>query len=443
MKKVTRRSFVKSSTILSGGAAIVPSWSAKSYKRIIGSNEKVNVAVAGIRSRGAAHIAAAKLFPTHANVMALCDVDDRLFATIQDEQGLDDASTRKYKDVRILLEDKDIDVLTIATPDHWHAPMAMLAMQAGKDVYLEKPFSHNPMEGEWLIQVEKKTGRVLQIGNQQRSAPTSREVIKLIHEGIIGEAYYSKAWYSNNRGPIGYGKQVDVPTWLDWDLWQGPAPRRPYMDNYVHYNWHWFWHWGTGEINNNGLHELDIARWALQTDLPSRVTSAGGRYHYKDDWEFYDTQIAAYEFEDGKSINWEGRSCSKHPEIHNRGRGNVIYGTEGSVFLDRNGYEVYDNDNNVIKSADEQGQSATTDTQGIGGLDAYHFKNFLDAIRLGSELHSTAEEAHKSTLLCHLGNMAQEHGGALDIDVVTGRPYHKAAMDMWSSEYESGWKPVV
>ena len=173
------------------------------------------------------------------------------------------------------------------------------------------------------------------------------------------------------------------------------------------------------------------------------MTSAGGRYHYQDDWEFYDTQVAAYEFDGGKSINWEGRSCSKYPEFHGQGRGNIIYGTEGSVFLDRNGYVIYDNDNNVVKKADEKEKSATTDTKGVGGLDAYHFKNFLDAISHGSELHSTAEEAHKSTLLCHLGNMAQEHGGALDIDTETGRPYHKAAMEMWSREYEPGWKPTV
>ncbi len=442
MKKVSRRSFVKSSTILSS-AAVVPTWSAKSYKRIIGSNERLNVAVAGIRSRGTAHIIAAQQLSDHMNVMALCDVDNRLFARVQNDLGLSISSNNLYKDVRKLLEDDDIDVVTIATPDHWHAPMAIMAMQAGKDVYLEKPFSHNPQEGEWVIKVQRDTGRVLQIGNQQRSAPTSREVIKDIHDGIIGEAYYSKAWYSNNRGSIGQGKQVAVPEWLDWDLWQGPAPRRPYMDNYVHYNWHWFWHWGTGEINNNGLHELDIARWALQTDLPSRVTSAGGRYHFKDDWEFYDTQVAAYEFEDGKSIHWEGRSCARYPEVRGHGRGNVIYGTEGSVFVDRNGYQVFDNDNNVIKEATEEGKSATTDTKGVGGLDVYHMKNFLDGIRLGTPLHSVAEEAHVSTLLCHLGNMAQEHGGALDIDTTTGRPYHKAAMEMWSREYEPGWDPKV
>jgi len=211
----------------------------------------------------------------------------------------------------------------------------------------------------------------------------------------------------------------------------------------VHYNWHWFWHWGTGEINNNGLHELDMARWALGVNIPNRVTSTGGRFHYKDDWEFYDTQLASYEFDEGKTINWEGRSCSQFPQFDNKGRGTAIYGTKGSAIFDRNGYVVYDTSNNVIQKATEQEVSATTDTMGVGGLDGYHFKNFLDGIRYGATLNSSADEAHVSTLLCHLGNMAQRFGGALDVDTVSGKPYSKAAMSLWSREYEQGWMPQV
>ncbi len=442
MKNKTRRTFIKNTAIAS--AAITLPYSAKSYNRIIGANDHINIGVAGINSRGGAHISAAALYKKNATVMALCDVDNRLFAkTIKRYESLNRHDVDTYIDIRKMLENKDIDAITIATPDHWHAPMAIMAMNAGKHVFLEKPFSHNPQEGEWLISVQKKTGKVLQIGNQQRSAPTSIEVINDIHNGLIGHAYYAKAWYSNSRGSIGVGKKSAVPEWLDWDLWQGPAPRVDYKDNYVHYNWHWFWHWGTGEINNNGLHELDIARWALAVDIPSKVNSTGGRYHFKDDWQFYDTQLASYEFGEGKSINWEGRSCSRYPEFEGKGRGTTIYGTEGSVILDRNGYKVYDNSNNVIKEATEQQKSATTDIQGIGGLDGYHFKNFLDGIQKGTAIRSNATEAHKSTLMCHLGNMAQEHGGSLDIDEQTGRPYSKAAMELWSRDYEDGWKPVV
>ena len=434
--RMKRRSFLKN-TGLASATLFVP---AKSYARILGANERVNVAVAGIRSRGQAHLLAA-LEVNNVEVTALCDVDSRTFARNQEllkNAGRDAAKT--YADVRRLLENRDIDVLTCATPDHWHAPMGILAMEAGKHAYLEKPCSHNPAEGEMLVATAKKTGKVLQIGNQQRSAPTSIEAVRDIKAGIIGEAYYGKAWYSNTRGPIGKSTEVPVPEWLDWELWQGPAPRRTYTDNYVHYNWHWFWHYGTGEINNNGLHEMDICRWALGVDLPTRVTSAGGRYHFDDDWEFYDTQVASFEFADQKSLTWEGRSCSGMLH-HDRGRGATIHGTEGSILLDRNAYFVYDLQRNLIKQVNERSFSATTDTQGIGGLDVYHMRNFINAIRSGEALNSPIEEAHKSTLLCHLGNMAQRFGGSLDVDPSTGKPKSKDAMQLWAREYEPGWAP--
>lgn len=437
----SRRDFIKKSTL---GAGLAMSMSAKSYANIVGSNERINIAIIGLNSRGQAHIISSKQQGDQTKIMALCDVDSRTFAKVtKKHDNVNEADVTTYKDIRKMLENKDIDAITIASPDHWHAPMAIMGMNAGKHVFCEKPFSHNPQEGEWVIQVQKKTGMVLQIGNQQRSSPTSQEVISDIKGGLIGNPYAAKAWYTNGRKGIGHGKKVQVPSWLDWDLWQGPAPRMDYKDNYVHYNWHWFWNWGTGEINNNGLHELDIARWALGVNLPNKVSSTGGRFHFQDDWEFYDTQLASYEFDENKTIHWEGRSCNKHPQYFDRGRGTSIHGTEGSVVLDRNGYTVYDNDNKIVKEGDEASVSATTNTMGVGGLDVYHFKNFLDGIKFGAEMNSPATEAHKSTLLCHLGNMAQECGGLLDVDTVTGRPYSKKAMTMWAREYEPGWVPQV
>jgi predicted dehydrogenase len=346
-------------------------------------------------------------------------------------------------DIRKLLEDKDIDALAIATPDHWHTPMAIMAMQAGVDVYLEKPCCHNPQEGEWLKKVQLDTGRVLQIGNQQRSGPTSIQAVKDIRDGIIGEPYYGKAWYANTRGSIGQGKRTSVPEWLDWELWQGPAPRKQFKDNWVHYNWHWFWHWGTGEINNNGLHEMDICRWALGVGLPEKVTSSGGRFHFDDDWEFYDTQVASFEFPGGKMLTWEGRSCNGNP-FKDRGRGSMIHGTDGTILMDRNVYELYDRDNNLVKMVKERSRSATTNTLGIGGLDVLHMKNFANAIRQGDSLNSPVDEAHISTLLCHLGNMAQKYNSTLEIDTDTGRvTNHPESMELWGREYENGWKPTV
>jgi predicted dehydrogenase len=282
------------------------------------------------------------------------------------------------------------------------------------------------------------------MGNQQRSGLTTIEGIGDIRDGIIGTPYLGKAWYSNRRGSIGTGKEIPVPEWLDWELFQGPAPRKAYRDNIVHYNWHWFWNWGTGEINNNGTHEIDICRWALGVDYPVEVTSSGGRYHYNDDWEFYDTQSMTFEFGDEASITWEGRSCNPLPH-HERGRGASIHGTEGSVVLDRNGYIIYDMDNNEVdrNTADGDGDSGLGIRAG-GSMTDRHARNFVQAIRDGSKLNAPIDEGHKSVLLCHLGNITQYTGDALHLDPSNGHIVgNRKAEEMWSRDYEPGWEPTV
>ena len=301
-------------------------------------------------------------------------------------------------DFRRALEDTGVDALAIAAPDHWHAPATLLALDAGKHVYVEKPCGHNPHEGELLVAAQKRHGKIVQMGNQQRSARTSIEVIEAVHGGLIGRPYFGKAWYANTRGPIGNGKVGSVPEGLDYDLWQGPAPHTPYRDNVVHYNWHWFWRWGTGEICNNGTHEIDVCRWALDVDFPTRVTSAGGRYHFDDDWEAYDTQVASYEFEGGKSITWEGRSCNGRP-VEGRGRGASIHGEKGTVVLDRSGYIVYDNDNKEIRKDLDETNEDSLDTRGGGGMTAAHIANFLESIRGREKQRAPIDEGHKSVLL--------------------------------------------
>ena len=442
MKKSNRRTFIRNSALAGAG---MYAFSARSYGNIIGSNERVNLAVAGLNGRGKAHISAARNLDSKAKVIALCDVDNRVFAKVQKEYGdFLDKKVATFEDIREVLDHKDVDALTVATPDHWHAPMGIMGMQAGKHVFLEKPCCHNPREGELLMEVQQQTGKKLQIGNQQRSSITSNKIIDEIRDGAIGTPIYAKAWYANTRDGIGVGKEVEVPDWLNWELWQGPAPRKAYKDNVVHYNWHWFWNWGTGEINNNGLHELDVCRWALGVDIPSQVTSSGGRYHFNDDWEFYDTQVASFHFDGGKMITWEGRSCNRFP-FNNRGRGATIHGDNGSVLLDRAGYELYDKSGKLVREEAEKGANATSsqDTLGIGGLDNLHMLNFIQAIQQDEPLNSPIEEGVKSTLLCHLGNMSQKTGKTLNVDTKSGKPSDKEAMKLWSRSYQEGWEPKV
>ena len=287
-KSDSRRDFIKKT--VTGAAAlsiggVLPGFSAKSYGRILGANERVQVAMMGVNSRGfalASNFAAQK----NCEVRFICDVDKRAAdKCISEVSKIQNKEPMAQPDFRKALEVKDLDALVIAAPDHWHAPAALLASAAGKHVYLEKPCSHNPHEGELLLAAAKKYKNVIQMGNQRRSWPNVAAGIAELHGGIIGRPYFAKTWYTNNRAAIGVGKKIAVPEWLDYDLWQGPAPRRDLKDNLIHYNWHWFWHWGTGEALNNGTHMIDLARWGLQVEFPTKVSSAGGRYRYQDDWE--------------------------------------------------------------------------------------------------------------------------------------------------------------
>ncbi len=436
-----RRQFIKNSALAASAISI----SAKSYGKIIGANDRINMATAGVNSRGRAHLTMVRNLKSQINMVALADPDKRVFQKcFNDFPEILDSSTKTVSDFRRVLEMKDVDALSIATPDHWHAPMAIMALQAGKHVYCEKPCCHNPNEGYMLKTAMEKSGKKLQIGNQQRSAPTTISLLHDLQNGIIGRPYYAKTWYEANRGSIGIGKPTAIPADFDWDLWQGPAPRKEYKDNIVHYNWHWFWHWGTGEVSNNGLHEMDIARWLLGAGIPNKVSSAGGRFSFNDDWEFYDTQNVSYEFDNGTMINWEGKSCNGM-DVHGRkgGRGTWIHGTEGTAVVDRGGMTIYDKNDRIIKQEFERNSKSSVDTLGITGLDNYHMQNFVNAIKKGESLNSPIDEAIKSTLLCHLGNMAQKTGMTLHVDTSTGKPKEAEAMKLWSREYEKGWEPKV
>ncbi|HEU5078228.1 MAG TPA: Gfo/Idh/MocA family oxidoreductase [Opitutaceae bacterium] len=453
-----RRDFIKRSTLaglglgLSGSLAsllkaenVSPASAAAPAVGQSGSaNNRVRLAVVGTNGRGLAHIDALGGIP-NTEVVYVCDVEDGALA-----KGMDAAKKANFtaakalKDFRKALEDPSIDAITVATPDHWHAPMAIMALAAGKHVYLEKPCSQNPYEGELLLQAIAKHKKLVQMGNQRRSFPNMHEAMKAIHEGAIGKAYYARCWYANDRVSIGRGKQVPVPANLDYDLWQGPAPRRPYMSNLIHYNWHWFWHWGTGEALNNGTHELDVCRWALNVRYPKKVTSTGGRYAFTDDWETPDTQVIGWEY-DGKAISWEGRSCNGAHD-NGLGRGSLIYGTEGTALLDGNSYTLYDAKRRVVKEVKEKAEAEGTNTLSASGirLDRLHVENFISAIRDGVPLNSPIEEGSVSVTTLHLGNIAQRTNSTLHCDPQSGHILNnEAAMKLWRREYEPGWEPAI
>ena len=442
-KKSTRRNFLKVSSAAGAGMALAPSLiTAKSYSRILGANDRLNFAVLGLHGRGQALIGSIADCK-NTLVSDICDVDSREFdrstKLVVKRFG---QKAKLHRDIRKMLQSKDIDVIAVATPEHWHAPMALMGLQAGKHVYLEKPCSHNPSEGVLLVKARDKYGKLVQMGNQHRSAAHTIKIIERIHGGLIGRAYFGKAWYANLRQGIGTGKQIPVPEYLDWDLWQGPAPRRPYKDNIHPYNWHWFWHWGTGEALNNGTHEVDVCRWALDAAYPDKITASGGRYHYRDDWEFYDTLLTSFEYGD-RMITWEGLSC-QGKYYYNRSRGAMIHGTEGSVLIDRNSYIVFDRNNKEVESFSKSEKDATIDLVGAGPMTSMHMQNLVDGIRDGAKLNSPIEEGNISVTMLQYTNLAWKLGRDMQVNPATGRiKGDKEATDQCSREYEPGWEPKI
>ena len=435
---INRREFLDALAVGAAGLAIAST--AKSHSQILGANDRLNVAVIGLNGRGYAHLSALKANQKTARISYVCDVEtnilNKFVDTANHELGY---APKAEKDFRNVLASRDVDAITIATPDHWHTPMAILGLQAGKHVYVEKPCSHNPAEGVLLVEAQQKYGKLVQMGTQQRSSPHTIEIINKIHNGLIGRPYLAKAWYANTRKTIGIGKVVPVPPTLDWDLWQGPTPRRPYKDNVQPYNWHWFKIYGTGESLNNGTHEVDVCRWALGVDYPKRVTASGGRYQFKDDWQFYDSLVTTFEFDD-KLLSWEGKSCSGM-KYYNRDRGSMIIGTTGAVLVDRDGYEMYDLQGNKTNEYKVGGTTSSSDLVGRDSMTDAHFANFIAAIRKGENLNAPISIGNVAVTMLQLSNIAWEVNRELHLDPKDGRIQGDLeAMKQWGREYEKGWE---
>jgi predicted dehydrogenase len=445
-----RRNFIKTMAVGSVGLTVGGTafgFSAKSYNNIIGANDRIHMAMIGVNSRGNS-MSGTFAKQKNAEITCVCDVDSRAIpkAINTITKAGQTTTPQSEKDCRKVLENKSIDAIYIATPDHWHAPLTIMGCQAGKHVYVEKPLSHNPNEGEIAIAAARKYNRIVQMGAQRRSSPVLIEAIQKLHEGIIGRVYLAKTWYTNTR-KSNFLKPGNVPEWLDYDLWQGPAPRTPYQDGLIHYNWHWFWKWGTGEALNNGTHEVDVARWGLGVDFPTRVTSVGGRYQFQDDWETPDTQVVTMDYPGRVSLMWECRS-SNGRKIEGADRGVIFYGENGSLDTDGDNYVIYDLGGkliNEVKSVSKEGdlQGRNTASPSLG-LDSLHVADFLDAIRNNRRPNCDVELGHKSTVAMQLGNIAWRVGRDLKIDPKNGHIIgDKDAQNLWSRTYEKGWEPKI
>lgn len=431
-RRSERRAFLRGAALLGAGALAGSSrrpvaFAAPAILSRAETGRTLAVGVVGL-GRGMDHVRACLEIPG-ISVAYVCDVDrNRLAQALEAVKKAQEEPCAAVGDFRRILDDKAVDALSIATCNHWHAPATVLACKAGKHVYVEKPGSHNAREAELIVEAAKKHGRVVQMGNQRRSWPGIIEGIEKLRAGAIGTVRYARSWYTNRRPSIGRGKEGPPPAHLDWELWQGPAPERPYKDNLVHYNWHWHWHWGGGELANNGVHGLDLLRWGLAVDYPKIVSYTGGRYRYDDDQETPDTGIACYDFGTSGAA-WEHTSSHQRkpesPEIA------VFYGDAGRLALDGTGYAVYDLDGK------ETGRGT-----GPSG-DRLHFEDFFDAIRTGRRPRSDIEDGQKSALLCHLGNIAYRLGQAIRFDPETRSiAGPEEARRLWGREYRPGWEPA-
>ena len=435
---ITRRSFIQSAAAATVGVGVARSARLQAQ----GANDRIVLAVMGTNGRGAQ---LAKLLSQQpgAEVGYICDVEDKALARGSPPSRAGRPARREPRRTSgACSTTRTVDAVVIAAPNHWHAPATILACAAGKHVYVEKPCGHNPARGR------AARGRRRRL--QPRRPDGQPAAIVAERHGIAGSSARGA-----HRPRLLRARVVREHARPDRRGEAGPGPGGPRLpavararaaarsrDNLIHYNWHWFWHWGTSEACNNGTHEVDVMRWAMDVTFPVRVDSAGGRYHYKDDWECADTQVATFEFEGSNSIIWEGRSCNGF-RTEGLERGVTFHGEQGSVLVDDNGYTVYDRKNKVVTKVDDVAEQSTTNTTGPGDrLDTYHLVNFLDCMRSRKPPNADIEEGHRSVTLCHLANIAYRVGHTIRCNPANGHILDDTqAQSLWSRSYEPGWEP--
>ncbi|MHC4680996.1 MAG: Gfo/Idh/MocA family protein [Planctomycetota bacterium] len=405
MKTLTRRDFVKRSAI--AGAAL-------------------RLAVAGIRGRGRGLAGEFNSLPG-VRLVAVCDVDGNVLQQQVKKFRDDNIDVRGYGDHRRMLEDKSIDVLAIATPDHWHVPMAAAAIVAGKDVYIEKPLSHTIAEGRFLVNLARKHGKMVQHGTQARSSEGITEGIEYLRSGKLGKVRMAKAINCQLRGPIGRVPDSETPPGVNYDLWLGPAPKRPFNKNRFHYNWHWFWDYGTGDTGNDGIHQIDIARWGLGVEMPKAVSCSGGQLFYDDDHQTPDTQVVTFEYDD-VYLMYEMRLWTPYG-LEGHDNGDVFYADGGTMSIGRKGWQV------TFKN----GKAGPGGPRG----DYSHAENFIKAVRSRkmSDLNAGAEVGHRSAALCHMANIAMRVGRRLKFDARNDRFIDDAEANTYlTKKYRKGYE---
>lgn len=393
MSRLSRRSFLKRTLATAGAITIAGT---KSSGKVLGANETIRVGIAGLHGRGSAHVSAYVNMPGVA-ITYLIDPDTRTYAsrlnTIEKKGG----KPQTVQDIRKALEDKDLDVISIATPNHWHALMTIWACQAGKDVYVEKPCSHNIHEGRVAVETARKYNRIVQHGTQSRSSGSFARTVELIKSGQLGKLLVSRGLCYKPRGSIGVKSPTPVPSEVDFNLWLGPAAERPFHTNLVHYNWHWFWDFGNGDIGNQGVHQMDIARWGIPgATLPKSVISMGGRFGYSDQGETPNTQVAVFDYGETQLIF----------EVRGLKTGRYFGQTVGNIFHLEGG--TIAGDKFYAKGSDKPEPLPASKAEGKRGPGGDNFGNFIAAVRSRkqSDLNADILEGHYSSALGHLANMS-------------------------------------
>ena len=408
MSNTSRRRFLKQASTGAATATVMHLAGGQAFA----ANDRIRVGVIGVGGQGSGHVRKFHSLPG-VEVAYVCDPDEtRAQKSAQEAQG-----AKAVGDFRQILEDQSVDAVSIATPDHWHAPAAILACQAGKHVYVEKPCCHNLREGQLLVAAARRHHRVVQHGTQQRSSAFTTGAIQLLRDGVIGDVLVAKAWNIQRRSNIGHASPSRPPSGFDYDMWIGPAQMVPFQTNRHHYNWHWWYDFGTGDMGNDGIHDIDYARWGLGVEgLPSRVAGLGGKYYFDDDQQFPDTMTVAFEYPgEGKvgqirQLIFEMRIWSKsYP--YNTDSGVEYYGTEGKMFLSKRGkLEVLDNSNRRI-------DTKAKEPEPVKIYD--HYADFIDAIRTDRRPNADIELGFHSAALCNLGNLAVRLGRSLQFDPQT------------------------